>query len=552
MRSIAILAVLTAAVPAWSQPPAPLPRAPAVSRVDPLMDEPAATIEVHVTRGGAAVAHAAVMLVGYAADGSVHAATRATGADGLVRFEGVDTTGATAYFALAQVARGRRVDRLVVWSIVPDAQHGVRVELVGGATDAAPIDDLARVDPQGAVPAGKLRVHLAGAPDPTVPVVVVDAATGATVARGTARGDHVDLAVAPGRTVYVEATSAGHSYRSLPVQPIAGRGTTASVYALPTVMATYLVDADPADAVLQVAARVTLANNSWSPLALTQDVPLPRGFSHAQIVDGSLAELTPIGLRMRRPLPPGGAQVDVGFDLPATGGKVAWALDLPFGAWKSSFSVANVPGVALTVPPGVHPQQLSLPDGDVLQVSDVTITPGHSMVMSIAVPRLPPKQAATLHACLPLRPDRTRLLGKPMPALAVRELDGTPLRVASLRGKVLAVTFMATWDMLSRDERPTLAALATAVHGAVPLLVFSDADAAQVRADIDGQAAYRVALDPPARGANIGPTTLAWGTSLLPETYLVDRTGKVRFYFANARDWSGPDALACVRALARE
>jgi hypothetical protein len=41
----------------------------------------------------------------------------------------------------------------------------------------------------------------------------------------------------------------------------------------------------------------------------------------------------------------------------------------------------------------------------------------------------------------------------------------------------------------------------------------------------------------------------SYGTQKLPETYLIDKSGKILHYVINKRDWSAPAALACVRSL---
>jgi peroxiredoxin len=40
-----------------------------------------------------------------------------------------------------------------------------------------------------------------------------------------------------------------------------------------------------------------------------------------------------------------------------------------------------------------------------------------------------------------------------------------------------------------------------------------------------------------------------FGTEKYPETFLIDASGKVRHYFINKRDWSKPEALACLESL---
>lgn len=41
----------------------------------------------------------------------------------------------------------------------------------------------------------------------------------------------------------------------------------------------------------------------------------------------------------------------------------------------------------------------------------------------------------------------------------------------------------------------------------------------------------------------------SYGTKKFPESYLIDRTGTVRYRFINKRDWSSPLALSCIESL---
>ena len=40
-----------------------------------------------------------------------------------------------------------------------------------------------------------------------------------------------------------------------------------------------------------------------------------------------------------------------------------------------------------------------------------------------------------------------------------------------------------------------------------------------------------------------------FGTEKFPETFLIDSAGRVRYYFINKRDWSRPEAVACLESL---
>jgi hypothetical protein len=312
------------------------------------------------------------------------------------------------------------------------------------------------------------------------------------------------------------------------------------------VLPTYDVVARASDPDLEVSATIDLADNAWAPYVLADELPLPRGFTHAEL--GSTpadASLTATGIRLRRPLAPGRTRIEVAFRIPARGGHVAWSLDLPLGAYKSSVAVTKEPGVTVTAPPTVHVDTTTTSDGASFAMTDITILPHQAMTFDVTVPALPPVE----RACRKLQPDRTPLDGKPAPRLPATSLDGKPVPAALPAKKTAVVTFISSWVGIGQPEPATIARIVNAVPGVVAVLVYSDRNADDVRPLIDAKAGYRVVLDPPVGDQNIGPVTQAWGTQLLPESYLVDRKGIVRYYFANKRDWDTADAIACVRAL---
>jgi hypothetical protein len=531
-------------------PDLPEPRSTAIA--DEAISDGA--IVVHVVYGDFAdpkpPSGIAVTLVGYAADDTITAVTRTTDARGRVTFDQLDRTSATAYHVMALLPRGGKTDRVVVPSVVMPAAGGMRVALAAAKRTAkiAPVDDLAKVTRQDALPAGKMRIKLVGMADPKATIDLVDAANGKLITHAPVTGDHVDVAApsTAGRVLYAETMYSGQRYRSLPFQPVAHAGTTAEIFILPRMLSSYQVFVRADDPDLEIAAKLELANNAWAPYVLTDEIPLPRGFTQPD-VDDTDATLTATGIRVRRPLPPGGTSIRVSFRLPAHKGVATWSLDLPFGAYQSSVSVTKEPGVTVQAPPTVSVNTRTLEGGDYYTIEDISILPHQSMTFAVTVPVLPPLE----RTCRKLRPDHTALEGKAAPPLPAADLDGKKLPAKALVGKTSVVTFNASWNGIGKSEPATLDKLVKAVPGVAAVLVYSDTNPDEVRPLIDPKAGYHVVLDPPIDDQNIGPITQAWGTNLVPESYLVDRKGIVRYYIVNERDWSSPEAIACVRALDR-
>jgi hypothetical protein len=164
-------------------------------------------------------------------------------------------------------------------------------------------------------------------------------------------------------------------------------------------------------------------------------------------------------------------------------------------------------------------------------------------------PRLDPEVA-----CAALAPDRTNPVLGDLPRAAVPlagvGLDGGTIDLAKLRGQVVLVSFQASFNSLTKEEQPTFEALSRAVSGLTIVRVASEASIEDARAGAGASTAYRTILDRTDRtGCVLGPLTSAWGVHAVPESFLIDRAGNARFYFVNKRDWSSPDAIACVRSL---
>lgn len=114
-----------------------------------------------------------VFLVGYNADDSIQTFEVKTDANGRATFSGLDRSGATSYFAMAQLVRGegadQKIDRLVSTPAVLDTRSGVRLILSSAKRDSndPAIDDLVKLGKQEGAPTepGKLHVAMVGVPE---------------------------------------------------------------------------------------------------------------------------------------------------------------------------------------------------------------------------------------------------------------------------------------------------------------------------------------------------------------------------------------------------
>lgn len=535
-----------------STAPWQMPALPSVREISgkamPTPDLPAGTLSVSVSYDNRndpkPPAGIPVTLVGYAADGKVTVATKKSDAKGEVVFKGLDTSERTAYFTFAVMPRAGSMDRLWANAIVPTASNGWKLVLSSHRRDSKqpPLDETS--------PAarGKVWIDLDGAPDPAAPIEVIDAATGKVLAKGTARSRDtyavLDVKTAPGQVLYAQTTARNESYRSQPVVAIAERGARLAIRAVPRLSQKFDLIAVAEDGELEVQMRYFLDNHSWSPATGPIEVPLPVGFKDLVFhdLDEPYAKPSAKGFVVAGPLPPGGRDIIVGFTLPVKGTRADVVMDLPVGTLGSSLLLRGDRGAAFVgLPPGSSVMQTE--KGSL--VEHLTIPSGKTLRFGITVPKADPKVIALKKTCRELAPNReSPLAGKPLVDFTAPLLDGKPFKLSSLQGKPVFVTFNASWNSLKQDL-DTLPALATKLGGQL-VVVMSDTDAADVRKAFPRLPA-RVVLDKPVGDASLGPITGSWNIRAVPETYVIDRKGTVRFHVVNYRDWSKPEVTACLK-----
>jgi hypothetical protein len=158
--------------------------------------DPPGTVTIHVTYDDFkdSPAGVPVALVGYCADDTTSFQRIETDKDGRARFEGLDRSGGTSYFAMVLLPRNGTTDRMASSPIVLDSQVGVRMVLSSEkrASQAPAIDDVNKIDAQDGTPAGKIRVVIEGTGDLNEPVALIDAATKQPIAQARPQAGEAD------------------------------------------------------------------------------------------------------------------------------------------------------------------------------------------------------------------------------------------------------------------------------------------------------------------------------------------------------------------------
>jgi peroxiredoxin len=140
----------------------------------------------------------------------------------------------------------------------------------------------------------------------------------------------------------------------------------------------------------------------------------------------------------------------------------------------------------------------------------------------------------------------SRWAGKPLPDVALVDLQGRPVRVSGFRGKVLVANVWATWCGPCREEMPSLDRLRASLAGRpaeVVAISLGDSPARIERFLAEVPVELPVLLD---RDRTL---VRAWQVRILPATFVFDAAGKVRYSHVGELDWAEPSVVQTIEAL---
>ena len=126
------------------------------------------------------------------------------------------------------------------------------------------------------------------------------------------------------------------------------------------------------------------------------------------------------------------------------------------------------------------------------------------------------------------------------------ELNGKPEHLTDLRGKVVVLNFWASWCAPCIEETPSLIDLQKRIasRNGVILGVSVDEDPSAYEKFLkDQHINYLTYLDPSKKIA------ADYGTSMWPETYIIDRQGVIIRKIIGPQNWNSPDLLSYFDAI---
>jgi len=133
------------------------------------------------------------------------------------------------------------------------------------------------------------------------------------------------------------------------------------------------------------------------------------------------------------------------------------------------------------------------------------------------------------------------------PDFTVLGLDGKRVQLSSFRGKVVMVNFWATWCPPCKEEIPSMMKLNKSLEGKpFQMLAISIDDGGK---DAVEKYFRSSGYSLPAYLDADGAVSRVYGTTGVPETFIVDRAGVIRKKIVGGMDWSSPDVLAYMNDL---
>src|ERR1700704_4147375 len=138
------------------------------------------------------------------------------------------------------------------------------------------------------------------------------------------------------------------------------------------------------------------------------------------------------------------------------------------------------------------------------------------------------------------------------PSLAGRRAKDFPIQItgashlSDLRGKVVVLNFWASWCPPCLEETQSLNKLQQqiAAKGGLVLGLSVDEDnAAYEKFLVDNHVVFHTYRDATKKAA------VDYGTSMYPETYLIDRQGRLARKIVGPQDWQSPEIMASIDTL---
>ena len=116
--------------------------------------------------------------------------------------------------------------------------------------------------------------------------------------------------------------------------------------------------------------------------------------------------------------------------------------------------------------------------------------------------------------------------------------------LAKLRGKIVLLNFWASWCPPCIEELPTLMELHRRMPEVVVVAISIDEDPEKYQRFLTKNHVDLLSVRDPSQRIET-----MYGTAQIPETYVIDRHGRLRRKFVSAQNWTSPEIMEYLAKL---
>ena len=140
--------------------------------------------------------------------------------------------------------------------------------------------------------------------------------------------------------------------------------------------------------------------------------------------------------------------------------------------------------------------------------------------------------------------------GFPAPNFTFPGLDGKMVSLTDYRGKVVFLNIWATWCGPCKQEMPSMERLYKALKGEDFEILAVSIDTLGAKAVAPFMKEYGLSF--PALLDTGGTIQRLYGTTGIPETFIINKEGIIEQKIIGSRDWAAPEAIRFFRNLAKK
>lgn len=132
-------------------------------------------------------------------------------------------------------------------------------------------------------------------------------------------------------------------------------------------------------------------------------------------------------------------------------------------------------------------------------------------------------------------------------------IHGRSTDLSDLRGKVVVLNFWASWCPPCVSETPSLNELQQwiASRGGTVLGISADTDPGAYQKFLKDYGVIFPTYRDPAEKGILSQIGLSYGTQMYPETYIINRQGRIVRKIVGPQDWTSPAMIAYLNSVLR-